>query len=56
MEKRIEDVVGGTFEDMNPDEMELTQGAGDVEAETTPAAVSAIVSAVSGAIVSAAKC
>ena len=61
-EKNMEKVVGAAFEDMNVEEMENIQGAGDVEAEATPAtpaiagAVSAIASAVSGAVLSAVKC
>ncbi|SFU96315.1 lichenicidin A2 family type 2 lantibiotic [Butyrivibrio sp. INlla21] len=61
-EKKIEEVVGGSFEEMPLEDMENTQGAGDVDAETTPAlpvsawGVSVIASAVSGAIVSSKKC
>ena len=58
-ENNIEEVVGNSFEEMPLEDMENTQGAGDVDAETTPAipyAASVIVSAVSGAIVSAKKC
>ena len=35
-EKNMEKVVGAAFEDMNVEEMENIQGAGDVDAETLP--------------------
>ena len=65
-EKKIREVVGDSFEEMPLEDMENTQGAGDVDAESTPATptipitaamtVSAAVSVVSGAVVSAKKC
>lgn len=66
MEKKMEKIVGAAFEDISVADMENIQGAGDVEAEVTPTivassagcagAVSAIASAVSGAVLSAVKC
>lgn len=67
-EKRMEEIVGSAFEDMSVADMEMIQGAGDVEAEVSPTpaivassvecagAVSAIASAVSGAVLSVMKC
>lgn len=64
-EKKIREVVGDSFEEMPLEDMENTQGAGDVDAESTPATptipisamtVSAALSVVSGAAVSAKKC
>ena len=71
-EVNMNKVVGDTFEDMSITEMTLVQGAGDVGGEftTSPACVylsvassvkcagaaSAIVSAVSGVVVSVVKC
>ena len=52
-EKNMEKVVGVAFEDMNVEEMENIQGAGDVEAETIPVILSAIAS---GAALSVLKC
>lgn len=52
-------IVGDKFEDMSVAEMSLVQGMGDVNVESTPTcagAVSAIISILSGAIVSIAKC
>ncbi len=53
--KKINQVVGTSFEDLDTDDMEQTQGAGDVDAETTPA-ISFITSAVASVVVSAKKC
>ncbi|SFU96325.1 mersacidin family lantibiotic [Butyrivibrio sp. INlla21] len=36
-QEKINEVVGESFEDLKEDEMLQTQGAGDVDAETTPA-------------------
>ncbi|MBR4831111.1 MAG: lichenicidin A2 family type 2 lantibiotic [Butyrivibrio sp.] len=36
-QEKINEVVGESFEDLKIDEMSETQGAGDVDAETTPA-------------------
>ncbi len=66
-EKKIENVVGAGFEDMDLDEMANVQGAGDVNPETTPAAsaiaspavskaVSGIVTVIASGALSAAKC
>lgn len=57
-------IVGDTFEDMSLVEMTLVQGSGDVNIESTPApatpaiskAVSAIVTFVGSAVLSAIKC
>ncbi len=34
MDKKIDKIVGASFEDLNTEDMEQVQGAGDVEAET----------------------
>ena len=52
--KKINQVVGTSFEDLDTDDMEQTQGAGDVDAETTPLLVTA--AAVASAIFSSKKC
>jgi type 2 lantibiotic (TIGR03893 family) len=47
MEKKINQVVGASFEELDTEDMKQTQGAGDVDAETTPVVLSATVSKVS---------
>ena len=44
-QEKINEVVGDSFEDLKVDEMAQTQGAGDVDAETTPVISATIVSA-----------
>ncbi|SFU96265.1 lichenicidin A2 family type 2 lantibiotic [Butyrivibrio sp. INlla21] len=34
--KKLDQIVGTSFEDLNTEDMQNTQGAGDVDAETTP--------------------
>ncbi len=63
---KINETVGAPFEDMELTEMENTQGAGDVDAETTPVIIAssagcatgaaAITGAVSGVVISVKKC
>ena len=53
--KKLNQVVGSSFEEMDTRDMEQTQGAGDVDAETTPVVITAAVASVS-AILSAKKC
>ena len=53
--KDINKVVGAAYEDLNAEDMQQTQGAGDVDAETTPALATTVVFA-SAAIISAKKC
>jgi len=49
--KKLNQVVGASFEEMDAEDMKKTQGAGDVDAETTPAVVTAtVISAVSAAL------
>ncbi|MEE3494011.1 MAG: lichenicidin A2 family type 2 lantibiotic [Butyrivibrio sp.] len=38
-QEKINEVVGNSFEDLKIDEMTEIQGAGDVDAETTPVVV-----------------
>ncbi len=52
--KDVDKIVGAAYEDLNAEEMQNTQGAGDVDAETTPVIISVAVSAATG-IVSAIK-
>ncbi len=46
--EKINNVVGDSFEDLKIDEMAQTQGAGDVDAETTPVVVSVATAIASG--------
>ena len=69
LEYNFSDIVGETFEDLSISEMVQVQGSGDVSAETTAPCLytwyyatlsstqcAATVSAVSGAVLSIAKC
>ncbi|MBO4456623.1 MAG: lichenicidin A2 family type 2 lantibiotic [Butyrivibrio sp.] len=40
-QEKINNVVGDSFEDLKIDEMTEIQGAGDVDAETTPVLIAA---------------
>ena len=53
--KKLNQVVGTSFEELDTEDMKQTQGAGDVDAETTPVVLTTAVSLV-GALVSAKKC
>ncbi|SFU96282.1 lichenicidin A2 family type 2 lantibiotic [Butyrivibrio sp. INlla21] len=49
--KDLEKIVGAAYEDLNTEDMQNTQGAGDTEAETVSLAITgAIASVISGAI------
>jgi len=55
--KKLNQVVGASFEEMDTEDMKKTQGAGDVDAETTPVVlVSVVATAAVSAAVSAKKC
>lgn len=54
--KDLNKVVGAAYEDLNTEEMENTQGAGDVEAETISVAITTAVASVISGLVSAKKC
>jgi len=55
-EVKNENIVGPSFDELSTEEMQESQGSGDIQQETTPicvsVAVSALSAAVSGAIVS----
>lgn len=53
--KDLDKIVGAAYEDLNAEEMQNTQGAGDVDAETTPVLISVAVTAGTAGIVSAIK-
>lgn len=61
-EDSAETLTGKTFEDLSMEEMELLQGAGDVDVEITPTITTSslpcigAVSAVSGLVLSIARC
>lgn len=49
--KELDKIVGEAYEDLNAEDMQNTQGAGDVEAETLSIAITgAVASVISGAI------
>ena len=50
-QEEIKNVVGDSFEDLKVDEMTEIQGAGDVDAETTPA-IPIVASVITGAVAS----
>ncbi|MCR4567492.1 MAG: lichenicidin A2 family type 2 lantibiotic [Pseudobutyrivibrio sp.] len=52
--KNLDQVIGGSFEELNTEDMEQAQGAGDVNAETVPIAVS--IATIASAIYSSKKC
>lgn len=51
-----EEAVGKTFEDIPEEEMQEVQGAGDVDLETTPFAISATVAFSAGVLFSKKRC
>lgn len=54
--KKLNQVVGASFEEMDTEDMKKTQGAGDVDAETTPVVLVSVVATTVSAAVSAKKC
>lgn len=59
----VAELTGKSFEDLSEEDMRMLQGAGDIDAEFTPATITtssypciAAVSAISGGILSVAKC
>ena len=54
--KEVQEIVGSYFEEMSISEMVEVQPAEDVELEATPAAISALISGVGSAAVSAVNC
>lgn len=48
-EKKLDKVVGSAFEELNAEDMQQTQGAGDVDPEIYPTIVTPIVNPVSPA-------
>jgi len=54
--KEVQEIVGSSFEEMSISEMVEVQPAEDVELEATPAAISALISGVGSAAVSAVNC
>ncbi|XVL26583.1 lichenicidin A2 family type 2 lantibiotic [Staphylococcus equorum] len=56
MKKDSKEIVGTSFEEMSISEMVEVQPSKDVELEATPAAISALVSAVGSGVLSAVNC
>ena len=55
--KELDKIVGAAYEDLNAEDMQQTQGAGDVEAETLSLAITgAVVSTLVSGAVSIKKC
>lgn len=54
--KDSKEIVGTSFEEMSISEMVEVQPSKDVELEATPAAISALVSAVGSGVLSAVNC
>ncbi|MBO4456625.1 MAG: lichenicidin A2 family type 2 lantibiotic [Butyrivibrio sp.] len=48
--KKYDEIVGGSFENLDTEEMENVQGAGDVDVETTPAILTAVATIASAAV------
>ena len=57
---KLNQVVGASFEEMDTEDMKKTQGAGDVDAETTPTMLVSVVATATvtaiSATISAKKC